>query len=103
MMKLTRLFLVALSASLFVSCSNDDDNSNDPKGVYDNGIFILNEGNGTGGGSVSFINDEVLENKIDKHYRFLDMFLSFIKIDVNEVFDFISELILMLRIVVFPT
>jgi hypothetical protein len=36
-------------------------------------------------------NDEVLENKIDKHYRFLDMFLSFIKIDVNEVFDFISE------------
>jgi hypothetical protein len=36
-------------------------------------------------------NDEVLENKIDNHYRFLDMFLSFIEIDVNEVFNFISE------------
>lgn len=58
-MKLTRLFLLALSVSLFVSCSNDDDNSNDPKGVYDNGIFILNEGNDTGGGSVSFINDDL--------------------------------------------
>lgn len=57
-MKLTRLFLVALSVSLFVSCSNDDNNSNDPKGVYDNGIFILNEGNSTGGGSVSFISDD---------------------------------------------
>lgn len=58
-MKLTRLFLLALSVSLFVSCSNDDDNSNDPKEVYDNGIFILNEGNDTGGGSVSFINDDL--------------------------------------------
>jgi hypothetical protein len=56
-MKLTRLFLVALSVSLFVSCSNDDDN-NDPKGVYDNGFFILNEGN-SGGGSVSFASDDL--------------------------------------------
>lgn len=58
-MKLTRLFLLALSVSLFVSCSNDDNNSNEPKGVYDNGIFILNEGNGTGGGSVSFISNDL--------------------------------------------
>lgn len=57
-MKLTRLFLVALSVSLFVSCSNDDD-SNDPKGVYDDGIFILNEGNFTDGGSVSFVSDDL--------------------------------------------
>ncbi len=56
-MKLTRLFLVALSATLFVSCSNNDDNSNDPKGVYDNGVFILNEGN-SNGGSVSFLSDD---------------------------------------------
>jgi hypothetical protein len=55
-MKLTRLFLLALSVSLFVSCSNDDDN--DPKGVYDNGFFILNEGN-SGGGSVSFASDDL--------------------------------------------
>ncbi|CAA9201380.1 YncE family protein [Flavobacterium collinsii] len=57
-MKLTRLFLLALSVSLFVSCSNDDDSDN-PKGVYDNGIFILNEGNSTDGGSVSFISDDL--------------------------------------------
>jgi hypothetical protein len=56
-MKLTRLFLLALSASLFVSCSNDD--SDGPKGVYDNGVFILNEGNFTDGGSVSFISDDL--------------------------------------------
>ncbi|WP_029272321.1 YncE family protein [Flavobacterium sp. KJJ] len=55
-MKLTRLFLLALSVSLFVSCSNDDDN--DPKGVYDNGFFILNEGN-SDGGSVSFASDDL--------------------------------------------
>ena len=57
-MKLTRLFFAAISISLLVSCSNDDD-SNDPKGVYDNGIFILNEGNSTGGGSVSFVSDDL--------------------------------------------
>jgi len=57
-MKLTKLFLVALSVSLFVSCSNDDNESNTPKGVYDNGVFILNEGNFTSGGSVSFISDD---------------------------------------------
>lgn len=56
-MKLTRLFLVALSATLFVSCSNDDDNTSDPKGVYDNGVFILNEGNSSGG-SVSFLSND---------------------------------------------
>lgn len=56
-MKLTKLFLVALSVSLFVSCSNDDE-SDQPKGVYDNGVFILNEGNFTSGGSVSFISDD---------------------------------------------
>ncbi|KAF2330269.1 YncE family protein [Flavobacterium daemonense] len=55
-MKLTRLFLLALSVSLFVSCSNDDDSA--PKGAYDNGFFILNEGN-SGGGSVSFASDDL--------------------------------------------
>jgi hypothetical protein len=58
-MKLTKLFLLALSVSLFVSCSNDDDDSNNPKGVYDNGVFILNEGNSTSGGSVSFVSDDL--------------------------------------------
>lgn len=59
-MKLNRFFLFALSATLFISCSDDnDDNINDePKGVYDNGVFILNEGN-SGGGSVSFLGDDL--------------------------------------------
>jgi len=55
-MKITRMFLMALSVSLFVSCSNDDDD-NEPKGVYDNGFFILNEGS-AGQGTVSFSSDD---------------------------------------------
>lgn len=57
-MKFSKLFLIALSASLFVSCSNDDEESNDPKGVYDNGVFILNEGS-QATGSVSFLSDDL--------------------------------------------
>lgn len=56
-MKFNKLFLIALSVSLFVSCSNDDDNSNEPKGVYDNGVFILNEGS-AGQGTVSYLSND---------------------------------------------
>lgn len=56
-MKFSKLFLIALSASLFVSCSNDD-NDDTPKGVYDNGFFILNEGS-LGQGTVSFSSDDL--------------------------------------------
>ncbi len=55
-MKFSKLFLIALSVSLFVSCSNDD-NDNAPKGVYDNGFFILNEG--TKQATVSFSSDDL--------------------------------------------
>ncbi|MDX6182487.1 hypothetical protein SGQ44_07525 [Flavobacterium sp. Fl-77] len=55
-MKFSKLFLIALSVSLFVSCSNDDE-SNEPKGIYDNGFFILNEGS-SGQGTVSFSSDD---------------------------------------------
>lgn len=55
-MKITKLFLIALSVSLFVSCSNDE-SDNEPKGVYDNGFFILNEGS-AGQGTVSFSSDD---------------------------------------------
>ncbi|TDW47360.1 hypothetical protein EV144_105383 [Flavobacterium sp. 270] len=55
-MKLTKLLLVAISVSFFVSCSNDDDN--DPKGVYDNGFFVLNEGS-KAKGTVSFSSDDL--------------------------------------------
>ncbi|RKR11195.1 hypothetical protein C8C83_2895 [Flavobacterium sp. 90] len=64
-MKFSKLFLVALSVSLFVSCSNDDNNNNDdtPKGVYDNGFFILNEG--TTKGTVSFSSDDLTSSTKD--------------------------------------
>ncbi|OMQ10057.1 YncE family protein [[Flexibacter] sp. ATCC 35103] len=54
-MKFSKLFLIALSVSLFVSCSNDDEDT--PKGVYDNGFFILNEG--TSQGTVSFSSNDL--------------------------------------------
>lgn len=55
-MKFSKLLLLALSISLFVSCSSDDDNDA-PKGAYDNGFFILNEGSSTVG-SVSFSSND---------------------------------------------
>lgn len=58
-MKLSKLFLIALSASMFVSCSNDDEESNEPQGVYDNGFFILNEGSDVKG-TVSFLNNDLV-------------------------------------------
>lgn len=56
-MKFSKLFLIALSVSLFVSCSNDDDNDG-PKGVYDNGFFILNEGSQSKG-TISFSSNDL--------------------------------------------
>lgn len=54
-MKFSKLLLIALSISLFVSCSSDDDDA--PKGVYDNGFFILNEGS-SDVGTVSFSSND---------------------------------------------
>ena len=42
---------------MFVSCSNDEE-SNEPKGVYDNGFFILNEGS-KAQGSISFLSNDL--------------------------------------------
>ncbi|PAM94039.1 hypothetical protein B4N84_13210 [Flavobacterium sp. IR1] len=56
MKKITQFLFLALSVSLFVSCSNDD--SDNPKGVYDDGFFILNEGSADGG-SVSFVSEDL--------------------------------------------
>ena len=58
-MKFSKLFLIALSASLFVSCSNDDEDSNTPEGAYDNGFFILNEGS-QAQGSISFLSNDLI-------------------------------------------
>lgn len=54
-MKFSKLLLIALSISLFVSCSSDDDDT--PKGAYDNGFFILNEGS-SDVGSISFSSND---------------------------------------------
>lgn len=58
-MKFSKLFFIALSASLFISCSNDDDESNIPEGAYNNGFFILNEGS-QAKGSISFLSNDLL-------------------------------------------
>jgi YVTN family beta-propeller protein len=54
------VFLVAISGFLFSSCNNDNEPVL-PKGDYDNGILIANEGAFSGGtGTVSFISDDYL-------------------------------------------
>lgn len=66
-MKINKLILTAIAGSLlFVSCSDDDSDSNRPSGAYDNGMLIINQGNwGQGNSTVSFLSDElVLENNI---------------------------------------
>ena len=65
-MKLNKLFLTAIAASLlFTSCSNDDD-SPVASGQYESGILILNQGGfGAGNASVSFLSENFeLENNI---------------------------------------
>jgi YVTN family beta-propeller protein len=62
-MKLKNLYLGLIAAAfLFTSCSNDDDSKNDvPLGAYDNGVFILNEGNfGTPNASVSYLSNDLV-------------------------------------------
>ncbi|OIQ22113.1 MAG: hypothetical protein BM557_01680 [Flavobacterium sp. MedPE-SWcel] len=66
-MKLNKLILAAVAgAFFFTSCSSDDDSISAPKGDYDNGLIILNEGGfQVGNSSVSFLSQEdVLENNI---------------------------------------
>lgn len=62
-MKLTRVLLVAFTFAFLASCTNED-NENVSKGNYDNGVFILNEGNSSGG-SVSFLGDDLTTFKQD--------------------------------------
>lgn len=59
-MKLTRVLFVALSFAFLGSCSDDNDEIvNVSKGSYEKGVFILNEGNGSGNSSVSFLGDDL--------------------------------------------
>jgi YVTN family beta-propeller protein len=70
-MKLKNLYLgIFASVFLFASCNSDDDTENDvPLGVYDNGVFILNEGNfGKPNASVSYVSNDLatFQNEIFK-------------------------------------
>lgn len=58
--KFSKLFLVALTGSIFfASCSSDDDNNEAPLGSYDKGVLILNQGGfGHGDASVSYLSDD---------------------------------------------
>lgn len=59
-MKITKLLLsIFILSVLIVSCNNDDDN-NEPKGAYDNGLLVSGEGSGAGSGSVSFVSEDFL-------------------------------------------
>lgn len=58
-MKFSKLFFVALlSGSLFVSCTNEDDEIVVDSGDYDQGILVLNEGS-AGQGTVSYISNDL--------------------------------------------
>lgn len=61
-MKLKNLYLGIIAAAfLFTSCSNDDSENDVPLGAYDNGVFILNEGNfGTPNASVSYVSNDLV-------------------------------------------
>ena len=68
-MKMTRLFTMLLGITLMfnISCRNDDPVVETPKGAYENGILIANEGNyGSPNASVSFIPKDLtkIENNI---------------------------------------
>ena len=60
-MKLKKLYLgLAAFALVFSSCTNDDDSAVERTGTYDNGVFILNEGNfGTPNASISFLSNDL--------------------------------------------
>ncbi|MCK0146996.1 YncE family protein [Arenibacter sp. F26102] len=68
-MKIRNVFLSLLIIGLSWSCTNDDDENEEPLGDYENGILVSNEGPfSNGSGTVSFISDDlsVVENGIFK-------------------------------------
>jgi YVTN family beta-propeller protein len=58
-MKINKLVLIILGTALFFSCSPDDDITSVPlPGAYENGFFVVNEGNATKG-TVSFVSNDL--------------------------------------------
>ncbi|UOK42424.1 MULTISPECIES: YncE family protein [Flavobacterium] len=68
MRKFTKLFFALVSSSIFlISCNNDDAPANEaPRGDYQGGLFVVNEGNfGNSNGMVSYLSDEnTIENNV---------------------------------------
>ncbi|MBF4518824.1 hypothetical protein IRZ71_20910 [Flavobacterium sp. ANB] len=68
MKRFNKLFLaVIVSSAFFVSCSSDDDNdTQEPRGDYEGGLFIANEGLfESANGSVSYLSDDLqIENNV---------------------------------------
>lgn len=59
--------LLLLVATIFTSCSTDDDVNTTPRGDYENGILISHEGNfGQGNASISFVSYDLatIENNV---------------------------------------
>ena len=57
-MNVSKMFFATLaSCVLFASCSKDNDTI-EPLGIYENGILVVNEGNGSAG-SVTYINNNL--------------------------------------------
>ena len=71
MKKLNRIFVALFAGALFLtSCSSDDNsNSEESLGIYDNGTFVLNEGNTTTStSSITFIsNSGAVEQDVYKN------------------------------------
>lgn len=65
-MKLHKLMLTVIAGSLFFASCSDDDSNSAPRGAYDNGLIVLNQGIfNSGNASVSFISDAgELENNV---------------------------------------
>ena len=58
-MKSIKILFVFFSFSIFLACSDDGDEIQEPKGDYEFGYFITNEGpfqNGTG--TLTFVGDD---------------------------------------------
>ncbi|WP_447636307.1 YncE family protein [Flavobacterium microcysteis] len=70
MKKLNKFFLMLFASSLFLaSCSSDDSSPNVSLGQYDNGVFVVNEGNSTvTTSSITFIsNSGAVEQDVFKN------------------------------------
>jgi YVTN family beta-propeller protein len=60
-MKISKLLLsIFLLSVLLVSCNDDDDEPQLPKGDYENGVLVSGEGSGAGAGSVYFYADDYI-------------------------------------------